>query len=160
MEDIIYSTAGYPNLFIVPCGRSVSNSISLVSSPKLGSLLDMLAERMDYVIVDSPPVGMLIDAAKIATYCDGTLLVVNYNAVSRGDLTEARQQLEQSGCPIIGTVINKADFGDFLSRRYYHSKYYYSHYNQYYSYDISREKTRKRQKRSDRQPAGQSKYKS
>ncbi len=127
MEDIVYGVIDHPNLHIVPSGRSVSGSLPLVSSPMLGKLLDMLAETMDYVIVDTPPIGVLIDAAKIATYCDGLLLVVNYNAVSRQELAEAKRQLEQSGCPIIGTVINQTDFGDYLSRKYYYSQYYYAH---------------------------------
>ena len=133
IEDIVYQVADEPNLYITPCGRNVSNSLPLVSSPKLGELLDDLAEQIDYVIVDAPPVGMLIDAAKVATHCDGTLLVVNYNSVRKQELIDAQEQLEQSGCPILGTVINQANFGDYLSRKYYYSKYYYSHYNYYYS---------------------------
>ena len=135
MEEILYQVVDVPNLYIVPCGRNVSNSLPLVSSPKLGELLNALAEQMDYVIVDAPPVGMLIDAARIATNCDGTLLVVTYNAVRKQELVDAQEQLEQSGCPILGTVINQANFGDYLSRKYYYSRYYYSHYNYYYSTD-------------------------
>ena len=133
MEDIVYEVTDVPNLYMVPAGRNVSNSLPLISSPKLGELLDALAEQMDYVIVDAPPVGMLIDAAKIATNCDGTLLVVNYNSVRKQELIDAQEQLAQSGCQILGTVINQANFGDYLSRKYYYSKYYYSHYNYYYS---------------------------
>ena len=135
IEDILYEVVDVPNLYIVPCGRNVSNSLPLVSSPKLGELLNTLQEQMDYVIVDAPPVGLLIDAAKIATNCDGTLLVVNYNAVRKQELIDAQEQLEQSGCPILGTVLNQANFGDYMSRKYYYSKYYYSHYNYYYSSD-------------------------
>lgn len=135
MEDIVYEVADVPRLYIVPAGRNVSNSLPLISSPKLAELLDTLAEQMDYVIVDAPPVGMLIDAAKIATNCDGTLLVVNYNSVRKQELIDAQEQLAQSGCQILGTVINQANFGDYLSRKYYYSKYYYSHYNYYYSSD-------------------------
>ena len=132
-EEILYEVVDVPNLYVVPCGRNVSNSLPLVSSPKLGELLNDLAKEMDYVIVDAPPVGMLIDAAKIATNCDGTLLVVNYNSVRKQELIDAQEQLAQSGCPILGTVINQANFGDYLSRKYYYSKYYYSHYNYYYT---------------------------
>ena len=135
MEEILYQVVDVPNLYIVPCGRNVSNSLPLVSSPKLGELLNTLTAQVDYVIVDAPPVGMLIDAAKIATNCDGTLLVVTYNAVRKQELVDAQEQLEQSGCPILGTVINQANFGDYLSRKYYYSRYYYSHYNYYYSTD-------------------------
>ena len=133
-EEAIYSVLDVPNLFIVPSGHNVSNSLPLVSSPKLGQLLDSLAEEMDYVIVDAPPVGLLIDAAKIATFCDGTLLVVNYNTVRKQELIDAQAQLSQTGCPILGTVINQANFRDYMSRKYYYSKYYYSHYKNYYYY--------------------------
>lgn len=144
IEEILYQVAGIPNLFIVPCGRNVTNSLPLVSSPKLGDLLDTLTEQVDYVIVDVPPVGLLIDAAKIATNCDGTLLVVNYNSVRKQELIDAKEQLEQSGCPILGTVINQANFGDYLSRKYYYGKYYYSYYNYYYSSDRSEGKQAKK----------------
>ena len=133
IEEIVYQVVDVPNLFVVPCGRNVTNSLPLVSSPKLGELLNELAGQMDYVIVDAPPVGMLIDAAKIATNCDGTLLVVNYNSVRKQELIDAQEQLEQSGCPILGTVINQANFGDYLSRKYYYGKYYDSRYNSYYT---------------------------
>ena len=146
MDEIVYEVTEVPNLYIVPCGRNVSNSLPLVSSPKLGELLDWLAQQVDYVIVDAPPVGMLIDAAKIATNCDGTLLVVNYNSVRKQELIDAQAQLEQSGCPILGTVINQANFGDYLSRKYYYSKYYYSHYNYYYSNDKPQPKKSKKSK--------------
>lgn len=134
MDNIIYST-NVENMFFVPVGKTVSNSLPLVSSAKLGDLLNKLASEMDYVIVDAPPVGMLIDAARIATNCDGTLLVVKYNGVRKQELMDAHEQLVQSACPILGTVINQADFGDYLSRKYYNSNYYYSHYNYYYSSD-------------------------
>ncbi len=148
-EDILYEVMDVPNLYIVPCGRNVSNSLPLISSPKLGELLNWLSEQMDYVIVDAPPVGMLIDAAKIATNCDGTLLVVNYNTIRKQELIDAQQQLEQSGCPILGTVINQADFKDYLSRKYYYSKYFYSHYNYYYSSGRAESRAPKKKKRSD-----------
>lgn len=147
MEEILYNVVDNANMYIVPCGRNVTNSLPLVSSPKLGELLAWLSEQMDYVIVDAPPVGMLIDAAKIATNCDGTLLVVNYNTVRKQELIDAQQQLAQSGCPILGTVINQANFGDYLSRKYYYSKYYYSHYNYYYSSEKVDPKKQKKKKK-------------
>ncbi len=143
MEEVVYET-NIPNLYIVPAGRNVSNSLPLVSSPRLQDLLTALSADMDYVIVDAPPVGMLIDAAKIATCCDGTLLVINYNHVRKSELADVQAQLEQSGTPILGTVINQADFGDYLSRKYYNSKYYYSHYNYYYASDGTKGERRSR----------------
>ena len=133
IEDVLYST-NIRNLFVVPCSKTVTNSLPLVSSPRLPKLLNALSSRVDYVIVDSPPVGMLIDAAYIAGNCDGTVLVIRYNSISRREVFEAKEQIEQSGCPVLGAVINQADFSDFVGRKYYYNKYY----NNYYDDDPSR----------------------
>ena len=84
------------------------------------------------MIVDAPPIGALIDAAQIARFCDGILMIVNYDAVRKKELVDAQKQLEQTGCPILGTVINQARLDSFLNRKYYYKSYYYSHYDQAY----------------------------
>jgi len=106
-DDVIYRT-GLRCAWMIPAGRAVSNPLPLLNSRRFGALLEQLAERMDYVLVDSPPVGMVIDAAEIAKSCDGTLLVVRHNAVRRHALIHAKEQLKQTGCPILGTVLNMA----------------------------------------------------
>ena len=130
--DVVYST-DIEGACIVPVVKTVNQSLSLLNSDKLKDLLESLAEYFDYVIVDAPPIGALIDAAQIARHCDGTLLVVNYNAVRKKELTDACQQLAQTGCPILGTVINQASLDSYLSRKYYYKSYYYSHYDRYYN---------------------------
>ncbi|MBR0081790.1 MAG: CpsD/CapB family tyrosine-protein kinase [Clostridia bacterium] len=127
MEDIIFES-NIPNLRIVPRGKAVVNSLPLISSDRLGKLLDALQEENDYVIVDAPPVGMIVDAARIASYCDGTVLIVSYNSVRRRELVDSKSQIEQSGCPILGTVINQADFSDYVNRKYYKNDYYHYYY--------------------------------
>ena len=130
--DVVYAT-DIENACIVPVAKTVNQSLSLLNSDKMKNLLDSLAEYFDYVIVDAPPIGALIDAAQIARHCDGTLLVVNYNAVRRKELQDAVHQLEQTGCPILGTVINQAALDSYLNRKYYYKSYYYSHYDRYYN---------------------------
>jgi len=132
--DTVYQT-DIENMFIVPVIKTVNQSLSLLNSDKLKNLLDSLAEYFDYVIVDAPPIGALIDAAQIARNCDGTLLVINYNAVRKKELADACNQLNQTGCPILGTVINQAALGSYLNRKYYYKSYYYSHYDHYYNAD-------------------------
>lgn len=122
-EDVIYHT-GIGNCLLVPVGRNVSNSLSLLNSPRFPKLLDTLSAMVDYVLVDSPPVGSLIDAAEIAKSCDGSLIVVSYNRVTRQELREAKQQLDQTTCPILGAVLNRVEFDNYLSRKYYKSYYY------------------------------------
>lgn len=129
MDDVIYST-DIDGAYMVPVGREVSNPLPLLNSPRFGELLDRLAQGVDYVFVDAPPVGTVIDGAEIAKSCDGTLLVVNYNAVRRQELIDVKEQLEQTECPILGTVLNMVEFDSYLSRKYYY-KSYYSNYDRY-----------------------------
>lgn len=60
--------------------------------------------------MDAPPVGVVIDAAQIAKSCDGTLVVVSYNAVHRQELIDVKEQLEQTECPILGAILNMAEY--------------------------------------------------
>ena len=127
------------------------NTASLLGSPRMRQILKILRSNFDYVIVDAPPIGALIDAAQIARFCDGTLLIVNYNTVRKQELVDAKQQLEATGCPILGTVINQAQFDSYINRKYYY-KSYYSHYSTYY--DKSGDKAAKKgrvSKTKDRQ---------
>ena len=104
-------------------------------------LLDTLAQRVDYVLVDAAPVGVVIDAAEIAKSCDGTLIAVRYNDVRRQELLDVKQQIEQSGCPILGTVLNQVDYDSYLSRKYYYRTYgKYGYYNRYYKHKHAAEK--------------------
>ena len=57
-------------------------------------------------------------------------LVVSYNTVRRQELVDVKDQLLQTGCPIIGTVLNMVEFDNYISRKYYY-KSYYSHYDRY-----------------------------
>ena len=138
IEDIIYHT-DIEGALLIPEGRDVSNPMPLINSPKLRELLDFLADNVDYVIVDAPPVGTVIDAAQIAKNCDGTLIVVNYNQVRRQELIDVRDQLEQTGCPILGTVMNQVKFDNYLGRKYYY-KSYYSNYGYYKKEDAKEPK--------------------
>ena len=131
-EEIIYQT-NIQNAYIVPVGRDVVNPIPLLTGKRFSSLLDALAEQFDYVIVDAPPVGLVVDAAEIARFCDGALFVVSYNHTRKRDLVEARNQINRSGCPIIGCIINQVTFESLSAKKYY-NRSYYSHYtNGYYS---------------------------
>lgn len=119
INEILYRT-NIPNAFIIPAGRNVSNPMTLLNSSYFEKLLNQLTAVADYIVVDVPPILSVIDAAEIAKYCDGTVLVVSYNSVSKQDLIAAKDQLEQTGCPIIGTVLNQVDDESYFTKRYYY----------------------------------------
>jgi len=105
-------------------GKNVTNSLPLLNTPRLGTLLNALAGKFDVVLVDAPPVGTIIDAARIAGSCDGTMFVCQSGAISYREFQEAYKQIEKTGCPILGTVLNKFDEKMFGGRYYHKSSYY------------------------------------
>lgn len=125
-DEVIYQT-DVAGAYMVPIGREITNPLPLLNSDRLGRLLDTLARQADYVIVDAPPVGMVIDAAQIAKFCDGTLIVVGYNTVHRQELIDVKNQMEQTGCPILGAVLNMVEYDDYMSRKYYNRSHYSSY---------------------------------
>ena len=84
------------------------------------------AEQYEFILVDTPPLGSVIDSAIAAEACDGVILVLESGAISWKFARGVREQLDRSGCPVLGAVLNKAD----LSRHGY-GRYYGKYYGQY-----------------------------
>jgi len=125
-DDVVYRT-NIDRAYIVPVGRELSNPLPLLNSPRFKQMINQLTKIADYVIVDAPPVGTVIDAAQIAKHCDGTLIVVNYNTIHRQELIDIKQQLEQTECPILGTVLNMVEYDGYVGKKYYYKSYYSSY---------------------------------
>ena len=114
-EEVLFHT-NVPGMDFIPMGHELLNPIPLLSSERFQNLLDGLAEQYDYVI---------------AKVCDGILLVVSYNQVHRQELIDAKNQLEQTGCPILGTILNQVDYEGFANKKYYYKSHYSSYYKAY-----------------------------
>lgn len=130
LEDATYET-NLNGACLIPAGRDVTNPVSLVDTPFFKQMLDTLSEQYDMVLVDTPPIGMVIDAAEIAACCDGTVLVLDYNKTRIREIRECKRQMEQSGTPVLGCIINKVSFATLSAKKYY-NKSYYSHYRSGY----------------------------
>ena len=130
LDDAVYQT-NLNGLCVIPAGRDVANPIPLLTSAYFGDMLDQLAGQFDTVLVDAPPLGVVVDAAEIARYCDGTVLICKYNTTRRRELRDAKQQMEQSGAEILGVILNMVTFDSLSAKKYYNGSYY-SHYNKGY----------------------------
>ena len=129
LDDVIFET-NVNNLFIIPAGRDIANPVPLLLSQTFTGLLENLNRQYDMIIVDTPPIGLVIDAAEIAKCCDGVVLVAKYKSTHRREMIESKQQIEQTGTQIIGCIINDVTF-DSISTKKYYGKSYYSHYGYY-----------------------------
>jgi len=142
LDDAIYET-NLHGACVIPAGRDVSNPMALIDSPYFSAMLEELADAFDVVLVDAPPVGMVIDAAVMAKDCDGCVFVVEYNRTRRRDLAAARRQMEQSGCKVLGSIINKVSFDTISAKKYYHKGYYKQYTHGYERYERKPEKDEK-----------------
>ena len=74
MTEVVYST-NKKNFFMLPCGLFSVNPTELLGNGRLDKLLEGLKKTFDYIIIDTPPLGSVIDAAVVAKRCDGSVLV-------------------------------------------------------------------------------------
>ena len=121
------------NLDVVFSGPYSPNPAELLEEDLFLKLIALGRETYDYVIIDTPPMGALIDGAIVAAQCDGAVMVVESGAISYRMEQRVKEQLEMSGCRILGVVLNK------VSREegtYY--KRYYGRYGKYRKYGYYR----------------------
>lgn len=124
-EFLIYQT-NYSNLDMIFAGPMAPNPSELLEEPAFHELLTELRTYYDYIIIDTPPVGSVTDAAIIAKESDGAVLVVESERVSYKVAQKVKEQLEKTGCKILGAILNKVN----IEKNKYYGKYDY-----YYSSD-------------------------
>lgn len=134
LEAVVHMT-NIQNLYMIFAGPVPPNPSELLGGGKFKETLLSLRRQFDYVIVDTPPLGSVIDAAVVARECDGAMLVIQNNGISRRFARKVKEQLEKTGCRVLGAILNKVDMsaGSIYGHygRYY-GKYYGKYYGQYY----------------------------
>ncbi len=144
----ISSTSGLSNLLVMPGNMNVTilndhhgidvivsgdippNPSELLTSARMRKLLETLRERYDYIIIDSPPVDMVIDAVVLAPLADGVLFVVKANQSERGAVIHAIEQLTYANAKVLGFAFN----GVTSESSSGYGKYRYKQYGRYGRY--------------------------
>jgi len=123
VSQVAQQYAPQPNLWVLTSGPVPFNPVRLLASQNMATLLDRLAESFEYVIIDSPPVLAVTDAAILSCLVDGVLLVAASGSTERGGLVRTRRILVGAGARILGIAVNKLD-----PRSPGYGNYAYSHY--------------------------------
>lgn len=97
------------NLFVIQSGSVSPNPTALLQSKNFNDMIETLRKYFDYIIVDTAPIGIVIDAAIITQKCDASILVTATGEVNKRGVQKAKQQLEQTGKLFLGVVLNKLD---------------------------------------------------
>ncbi len=130
------------NLDIMPCGIIPPNPSELLSSNFMREFIKQMSLQYDAILIDTPPIGTVTDAALLSTIVDGTVLIASSGTVEIDAIVRAKELLEQVNANIIGVVMNKIDKSNA-------GKYYYYYYSRYYD-DMDNSSIRKKTKRKRR----------
>jgi protein-tyrosine kinase len=95
------------NLFFVPAGRRVENPSELIGNGRLKTFLGRVADRFDWIVLDSPPVMTVSDAKLLGEYCDGVLMVIAAGATPIETALKACQEFRKD--QLLGVVLNRTE---------------------------------------------------
>lgn len=124
-KESIIKTTPVEKLHFINRGSTPPNPSELLMQPKLKELLDWAQGQYDWVIVDTPPILAVTDAALLATFSGPTLLVGKFGFTRLKELEMAKQRFEQSNIKINGFILNQMQK---KMSNYYYSHYYYQKY--------------------------------
>jgi capsular exopolysaccharide synthesis family protein len=127
LEEVINET-NVNNVDIIFTGPIPPNPSELLGGEMFHNLIRTQREVYDYIIIDTPPLGLVIDSANVAECCDGTMLVVESNSISYKLVQRVLKQLEKGKCRVLGAVLNKVN----LHAKGYYSVYYGKGSEKYY----------------------------
>jgi tyrosine-protein kinase Etk/Wzc len=106
LETALRRVSGAENLSFISRGDVPPNPSELLMHPNFGELLDQLAPLYDIVVIDTPPVLAVTDAAVIGHQAGTCLMVVRFGLNQQREIALAKQRLEQNGVEIKGAIFN------------------------------------------------------
>ncbi len=114
-------------LAFIPAGRAVPNPAELLGSAAMKSLLATLAGRYDAVVLDTPPLSVVTDAAVLGTIADGVVFVARMGATHGEELRRSVEELQGIGARVVGTVLTDVHHAE---DRYGYRYGYYDYYDE------------------------------
>ena len=108
-----------PGVSVLSGGPIPPNPAELVGSKRMMRLIQEVSEQFDIVLIDTPPIVAVTDAAILAQEVDGVILVLASGEVNKEYAQRAKELLDKVGAKILGAVLNKVDMKT--------SEYYYYH---------------------------------
>lgn len=106
--DLPLQSTDVPNLRLLTSGPVPPNPAEILASQRLADILTFLRAKAEYVLIDTPPIIAVTDAAVLAPRVDGVFLVVNAGRTKRDLAAKARDILRQVNANILGVVLNNA----------------------------------------------------
>ncbi len=112
------------NWYILPSGALPPNPSELLGSKRMETVLNLLSDMFDFIVVDLPPVNIVSDALAISGFISGMVVVIREGYTQKRELETCFRQLSLSNVKVLGCVMNEANDG----------KGSYGKYKKYYKY--------------------------
>ena len=138
LQEVLCET-NVEGLTMILTGPVPPNPSELLSGRLFREMLVRAREDYDYIIIDTPPLGSVIDSAIVSRECDGVAIVISADTISYKFAQKVKRQLEDTGCKILGVILNKVKrkgsgyYGRYYGR--YYGKYYGKYYGEYSAED-------------------------
>lgn len=140
IKDVVVPTH-VENLDVIPCGPIPPNPSEILGSKKMVSFLETLKKEYTRIVIDTPPITAVTDAAVLSNQTDGIVVVIRAGDTPRQIVENGVGKLKAVNAHILGGILNSVDTGR-------DSYYYYHHYYYYYGEDGDRKKKKTRKKKS------------
>lgn len=138
LDEVVCET-DVEGMYTIFAGPVTPNPTELLGNKYFDRMITEMRDQYDYIIIDAPPLGSVIDAAIITKVCDGAILVIENNVISYRFAQDVKKQLEMIDCKILGAILNKVDtsksgyYGGYY-KGYYKKGYYGGYQNKYGEY--------------------------
>lgn len=121
-NNVIFHTQ-IPNFDVIFAGHFPPNPVELIGNGVFSEVLNELKNVYDYIIIDSPPLGVVIDAAVISSFCDGAVLIIGAGMTNKKSAYAVCEQIKKSGCKLLGAIINQTSKSRLYRKKYYSKEY-------------------------------------
>jgi non-specific protein-tyrosine kinase len=132
MDEMVIRHPDVPNLSVLTAGPLPPNPSELLGSEKMSEIINYYCDRLDYLIIDTPPIMAVTDAVILSRLVDGVLLVAKPGETQIGALKQTVDRLRQVNANLLGVVLNEITQN---SHGYYYKGYQYYNYQKYYDED-------------------------
>lgn len=119
MLDEILKHTNTPNLMSICYGAIPPNPSELLSSEAMKDMVKELESRFDYIIFDTPPINVVVDAMPIIKLSDGVVIVVKNESTTYPNLNKAIDTVRRSDGKILGIIVNQVKMTDVKKDYYY-----------------------------------------
>ena len=125
LSHYLTGQAEVEGLCITVAGPLSPDPTSILDSEQFEQFIENVRDMFDYVIIDAPPLGVVIDAVIIGKYTDGAVIVIEQGVIKRKIVQDVIKQLKRGEVRILGAVLNKVDerIGAYGNYEYKYSYY-------------------------------------